>query len=160
MTSPARSSATPVSVPWPVAELIRVYAVNAASTVALLAAWWASSGTVRNSTQVMALAVAVTALVVSGSGNAVWLMVGRRAVGMRRAALRSRLEELVGSLDAQAPLPYPEPVAAADDAGPLLTLRNGTRYHRPGCELVTGKATVAWSADSRSDRKPCGVCLP
>jgi hypothetical protein len=159
MSAASRTSATPVSVPWPLAELIRVYAVNAAALIALLAAWWAAAGTVRNTSQVTAVAVAVTAVVVGGSGNAVWLMVGRRAVGIRRAEVRARLEALVEVLQDELPAAYPEPTAAARS---LVTLPNATRYHRPDCRLVTGKSAVVWSADDgrSTPRARCGVCLP
>ena len=158
MSVASRTSAAPVSVPWPLAELIRVYALNAAAMVALLAAWWAAAGTVRNTSQVTAVAVAVTAVVFSGSGNAVWLMVGRRAVGMRRTELRARLEALVQVLEDEGPIAYPEPALPTRS---LVTLPKATRYHRPECPLVAGKAAIEWSAaDGDVRRNPCGVCLP
>jgi hypothetical protein len=158
VSAASRTSAAPVSVPWPLAELIRVYALNAAAVVVLLAAWWAAAGTVRNASQVTAIAVAVTAVVASGTANAVWLMVGRRAVGMRRTALRARLEAVVQALEDEAPAAYPERSVSPRS---LVTLRKATRYHRSDCPLVSGKSTVVWSAtDAASPRVPCGVCLP
>jgi hypothetical protein len=158
MSAASRTSATPVSVPWPLAELIRVYALNAAAVVALLAAWWAAAGTVRNTSQVTAIAVAVTAVVVSGSGNAVWLMVGRRAVGIRRTEVRTRIEALVQALEDEGPAAYSEPATTSRS---LVTLPRATRYHRQDCPLVNGKPAIEWSAaDGEAPRVPCGVCLP
>jgi hypothetical protein len=159
MTAPARTAAAPVSVPWPLAELIRVYALNAAGLITVLAAWWGAAGTVRGTTQVIAIAVAVTAVVVSGSGNAVWVLVGRRAVGIRRTQLRERMEDLVAALGDITPSDVDEP---ASPPASLVTLRKATRYHRSGCDLVAGKPTIPWSADSNSGarRAPCGVCRP
>jgi hypothetical protein len=159
MTTPARTTAPPVSVPWPLAELIRVYALNSAALIAVLAAWWGASGTVRNSSQVMAIAVAVTAVVVSGSGNAIWVMVGRRAVGVRRTELRERLSNFVAALEDRVPTDEAD-YATLPPA--LVTLANATRYHRSDCELVAGKPAIAWSPGGNGvdGRAPCGVCRP
>jgi hypothetical protein len=158
MSPAVRAERATPALPWPVGDLVRLYVVNATVLVALVITWWVAAGTVRGGREVGALAVAIGGLIVSGGINALWLMVGRRSVSARRVALRSDLDDLIGAIVERA--------GAESEITPLpvacVTLENGSRYHRPGCELVAGKRTIAWSsadADARW-RVPCGVCRP
>jgi hypothetical protein len=154
-----RSAAQQPALPWPVTELLRVYAINAIALVALLVAWWVASGTVRNGHQVGSLAVGVAAVVVSGSANALWVLVGRRSVSSRRRQIADAVAVLVSELEREGgdPASRAVPTTAA-----FVTLEGVRRYHRPSCDLVVGKPIVAWSAqDPKAPwREPCGVCRP
>jgi hypothetical protein len=157
-TSASAAPGQRASLPWPVAELVRLYALNAVAIVALIGAWWGASGTVRNSAQVLAIAVGVGAVIVSGSANAIWLLVGRRAVAARRVAVRSGLEDVVTALNTREPV-----VAETTSLKPAyVTLESATRYHRRTCDLVIGKRTIPWSPQQPDTgwRTPCGVCQP
>jgi hypothetical protein len=148
--------------PWPVGELVRLYALNAGALVALIFAWWYAAGTVRGGHQIGAVAVGIGAVIVSGCANTLWLLVGRRSVAARRVALRSSLEDLAVTLQATGDAVDVRRDANTSTAAAYVTVDRGTRYHRANCELVVGKTTTAWSpADAGADwRTPCGVCNP
>jgi hypothetical protein len=146
------------TVPWPVSELVRLYAVNAIALVAVVASWFAAAGTVRSGSQVTAIAVGVAALVCSGGVNAMWLLVGRRAVAMRRAVVREQLERVTESLVARSAASSSRPTPSTRS---LVVVDRGTKYHRADCDLVAGKVTREWSsANGKDPRVPCGVCRP
>jgi hypothetical protein len=125
-------------------RLVLVQAV----AVAVVVASAALAGT-RDSVpdQVLWLNVAVSAAIVSGVANGVWLGRARRAIGRRRGALLAALDRL----------PAKEPTGGEPT---LVALPGMTLFHRPTCPLVAGKAVTAVSGGERGHRQPCGWCDP
>jgi hypothetical protein len=108
------------------------------------------------SSQAPSLNVAMVSLVAAGGANAWILIVGRRAIGMRRRALLG--EPAATSLRArQVAAP-----ATASGSDTLVADPGLRRFHRSDCALVAGRG---WPSASRTEherarRLPCGVCRP
>ena len=138
--------------PYTAADVLTIYATSVVAGGLGLLAWWNTSGAVDVNTQVPWANVAILALVVAGTGNAVWLLRCRRAVGERRAAIlplgtgHSRRTTLA------APTTRTKPVAVA----------GATRYHDGRCVFVDGKAVrrASEAAHRRAGRRPCDFCQP
>ena len=97
------------------------------------------------------VAIAVLAALISAAGNGVWLAVVRKAAGVRRLDVFTRLAiqvEPSGKVGLQ------QPAVAA--AAPAVMIEGLTLRHRPDCPLVAGKAVVP-AAD---DVPGCGWCSP
>lgn len=142
-----------LALPWRLADMLSLYAMAGVGFVALIVAWWGVSGTTRLSHQMMWVNVGAAGLLIVGAGNCLWLLAGRRAVGERRRLLLDRYEAVGGELEP----PH------TNGSGPKPVTVTGMRhYHRPGCQLVEGKATSAASvaAHRRARRHPCGMCNP
>lgn len=92
------------------------------------------------------ISVAVVGAIISGAGNGVRLVRGRRAVAGRRRRL----------LGAEPPAPS----LIQFDRLPLVTGPTMTLYHRADCPLVAGKATNPLSLRDHSGRRPCDWCRP
>jgi hypothetical protein len=137
--------------PWRLGDLLGLYVTVSIGGILLLLAWWGASGTGKFSSQIVWVNVAIVGLVVAGSGGAVWLLTGRRAVGERAEAL----------LPLGAASFVPETDVDGDGARRLVAAPRMTRYHRDGCQLVAGKdLRVASEAEHRAaGRRPCGMCL-
>ncbi|MDQ2651155.1 MAG: hypothetical protein M3Z03_16575 [Actinomycetota bacterium] len=143
--------------PWRLSEMLVLYGFTVASVVVMLVGWWGVSGTARLSHQVPWICVAVGGLILLGTGNSFWLLIGRRAVADRRRELLAAFA----------------PFAADTGTATEVHLRNGAapkpvaatgmgHYHRPTCQLVQGKATRAATvaAHAKAGRRPCGMCEP
>ena len=144
---------------WTVGDLTRLAAAYAAAACTLGVCWVAVSTTVRWSTQITWLAVAVGAVVVSGCGAARWLLIGFRTVRRRQQLVDERAASLERALLPSAPSERPEISAATRE---LVTVPGMKRYHLPTCRLVAGKTISAESerAHVAAGRQPCGVCRP
>jgi hypothetical protein len=123
---------------------------NLAGAALVAAAWWGSSLALTVGHQVVWANVGFAGLAVACLGDAWWLATGRRAVDRRqRDALETvrRARPLLSSR-----------VLAAD----LVAVPEATRYHRPSCALVDGKAVRegARAGHESSGLQPCGVCRP
>lgn len=137
---------------WPVVRLRWLIAAQAVSVAAILVAGRAAAGQAAVGDQVPWVSLAVTAAVVSGAGNALWLLHLRRATGLRSRALLASMA--AGATEADlAPV---DPAAPEADA-PLVAVPGMTLVHRPGCLLVVGKRTEPAGRDA-GDREPCGWC--
>jgi hypothetical protein len=134
--------------PWRLQHLLLLYAALAVAALVMLASWFGASGTTKLSTQIVWLNVGAAGVVLAGTAIALWLMVGRRAVGLR-------VQGLIGRLAAP-------PVEARRDSARLVAGPRMTRYHREDCPLVQGKRVRPASAaqHQRAGRLPCGVCAP
>src|SRR5947207_2668862 len=159
MTVVAAENARPPSIPWRVDDLVVLYATTFAGAVMLLIAWWGASGTTQLGAQLAWVNVAVAGVILAGTGNAIWLLHGRRSVTLRRR----RLVDEGFSLGAGART-HPVPsggsrVGAGPDAA-LVASPRMTRFHRQDCPLVAAKVVSAASRSSheRAGRRPCGVC--
>jgi hypothetical protein len=128
--------------------------LSALGAACAFAGWVGSSRTGRTSTGELWLVLGIVGLVLEGSGIATWLLMGTRRV-------RSRQAELLGPLLSRHE-PDAHAVVAATDGTELLSTPTMTRYHRPGCELVSGKDAVPATLRKHlaAGRQACGVCRP
>lgn len=120
--------------------------------------WWGASAEEVVATQMPWMALGALGVLIAGGLNAVWLLAGRRAVGLRcRASILAPGVEEVPTLDLRA-------VNGVDDsAGANLVAGTRMRYfHRSGCTLARTKAVTAAerSEHVQQGRKPCEVCRP
>jgi len=144
-THPPRAA----SGPWPRAAVSSVVSLNGIGLALVLGGWYVAAGQLLLRDQVAGSNVAIAGIVVAGAGNAVWVLTGRRALGLRR--------EGIGALAQTRHVHRPGPARAEPVASDEMT-----RYHRPDCEFAAGRAVVARprKAHEASGRQPCGVCQP
>jgi hypothetical protein len=132
--------------------------VVALSGVVLLGAWYSVAGKATWDDQVIGINLGVAALVVANAAGFLFLMAGRRAVGVRRMAL-------LGDPAPELVVPYPSQPAHDLLAAPADALVAGeglTHYHRADCPMAVHKSFVAASRSEheRSGHAACGVCRP
>jgi hypothetical protein len=140
--------------PWQLGNVLNLATGNLIGLCLVVGGWVGASGKPLPSRQLGWVTVAAIGLLCSGVSNAMWLLAGRRAVGLRRArAVTEPLGRLSPGRNASAANTAEDQVVAA------ATM---TRYHRPSCELVAGKTVevLAESDHIGRDRQPCGVCKP
>jgi hypothetical protein len=140
--------------PWTSAELSRVVLSNALGAVLIAISWYQVAGQLTTRDELAWLNVGILGVAVAGVSNAMWLLRGRRNIGLARVMIlpdvppRSATrwsDRLSEDLENQ-------PVASAAM----------TRYHRPSCPLVEGKRTSATSRrdHERAGKIPCELCEP
>jgi hypothetical protein len=125
--------------------------------VAWAIAWYQVAGQVSYGHQIGWGDLAVGGLILTTTGQLLWLLRGRRAVGEARRRLL-RLEA--------SGLPRSTPPATRNEASPEDDDRvagpNARFFHRRDCPMVVDRN---WAACGRLDhlasgRTPCGVCKP
>lgn len=121
---------------------------------AVLTSWLGSSGETTVAAQAAWIDVGVVGMMVAAALTTALIVGGRRAVGRRRVALLST--------GGPAHVAGWEDLVAAPAAHELVATDDMRYYHRPTCELTTGKAVRPSSADAhqRAGRRPCGICEP
>lgn len=129
--------------PWDAAALRLFLAGTAVGAVLIAAGWSGASTTARFRDQIVWINVGVIGITVAVAAEVLWLLKGRRAVGILRRALI-----------ADAP---PPAAGAPDNAGAVVTVAGTLRIHRSYCLLVAGKRTVETDTSGGS---PCEICRP
>lgn len=143
--------------PTPVPLLVAVVHVL---TIALaLIAWYGSSGVATPDCQIPWVALALFGPVLSGAVNGVWLLIARRALGIRQRKVSARIREVRDQY-----APTAARAIAGEGAVSLVALEGMSFYHRAGCVLVQGRPG-ARTTNRRPDheaagRRPCGWCQP
>ena len=151
--------------PWEPTQLVRLSVGTAVGLFAVATGWLGVSGQAALTLQFAWASLCILGLVVSGLANIAWLLAGRRALGVRLAAVlpqvAARLQQPVPSPDAAA-VPSPAPVRTAVDALALVASAAMTRFHSVDCPLVRGKDVTASSRaqHQRLGRSCCPVCAP
>lgn len=152
---------------WSLNDLLRVITGNSLAAVALLVAWFGTSGSVDPSRSAAFTVVGIAAVILQGSANVVWLLRGRRSIGERRAALMEQFLEVLPSLAQDVPVQV-RAARAGTAATPAVTPQQvvavaaATRYHHPDCQLAVGKADLILAdveEHESAGRVACGVCL-
>ena len=140
---------------WLAGDVVLLYALSVLGAALVLASAWATTAADDVSTRIAWINLGVAGLLVAGTGNAFWLMAGRRAVGERRARLLA-----VPQVDTEVSVALPSADTEPDSG--LAAVAGGGRFHRKHCALVVGKAVTvgARSRHERAGRRPCGVCQP
>ena len=95
---------------------------------------------------------AIAGIIVAGVGNAVWLLTGRRAVGLRRRTVANAIERRYRG--------RAQPIA--EQTTTLVAAKGMTRYHRADCVFVAERRVTANKRQTHESRgrTPCGVCRP
>lgn len=147
--------------PWEAAHLLRACVAVAVSAVALMVSWWGASGTARLSTELAWLNLGVVGLVVIGVTLAMWLLVGRRALGRRQAAVTASLEVAVAKRKSRSEAGI-SVRGESPETDAVVWGKGMTLYHRTNCQLVAGKPvrSATLRSHERARRKPCQICLP
>jgi hypothetical protein len=147
-TRPAQT----VDGPWRLGDAMSLFTLNAVGVALLVTGWYMAGGRLLLHDQVSGANVAIAGIIAAGVGNALWLLTGRRAVGMRRNVVGAAVEERYRSR------PRPAGVVATK----LVAAKGMTRYHRPDCVFVAERRVTANKRETHESRgrTPCGVCRP
>ena len=143
------------SAPWHAGNQLSLAFLSLLGLGGIVLSWWMVGGTTETATQQGWVDVGVVALLVAATGDALYLLNGRRAVHRGQRALALRLAALA---DGNAAVDEASP----DSAAGVVTAPKMSRYHRSDCLLVRGKTVSRGSvAENRlAGRRPCGVCTP
>lgn len=143
----------PAPVPWTIGHLVTLCAAYVVAGAAIAGSWFVMSQREVADSQVAPMAIGAIGCAVGLLAGPLWVMAGRRAVGIRLGAALDRIDAGDGQVEQEAP----ERAAA----GGLVATEAMRHFHRPDCELVRGK-----SATRRSEREhrargrvPCQVCI-
>jgi hypothetical protein len=145
-----------LSLPWNVGDILRAIGLATLGLAALVAATIKSSGEHALADQVVWLNLAVGGVLLCGVGVAVFLLNGRRAIGVGRQALALRLD--VGD-----PVVRPSVLAPiVTGSGDLVAAPGTTHFHHDGCLLIRGKSVQRASVEEHraGGRTACPMCAP
>ena len=153
---------------WSAEDLLRWALVTGLGGIVIAVSWYVCAGDASFNRQIGPLDAAVAGAVVSGLGNAVWLLRGRRALGERRRALLADPLVAIDTGDPGAVRRVSTPagtgtVSPVTSEAELLVAGEGLlRFHRPDCILASGRAWTSATREQHEDtgRLPCGVCRP
>jgi len=124
------------------------------------AGWWGTSGEPTVGRQFRWVGAGATGVMLAGAVSALWLLAGRRSVGLRS---RRSIPVPDDALPVKVVDLRSVPETNGSSGSGSLVAASGMRYfHRASCALVRGKAAgAADRADHiREGRVPCGVCQP
>lgn len=147
-------------VPWTSGDATRLLLVNTAGAFTVLVGWVGTSGTADLSDQFAWTSLAVLGFLVAGTGNGLWLLSGRRAVGIRLEALLDGAPQTTAEPSAE--VVVETRVLAPVDDDQLVAPAAATRFHRRNCVLVRDKDVdvASLSGHRKSGRVACEVCQP
>lgn len=156
-----KSTSGPGATPWRPLDVGIFVGGQVVGLALLLVGWIQASGELRPKGQIGSLNLGIVGAAVAVAAALRFQGRGRRAVAARRGLVSQTLKRsgpwrsVRGEVDLRA-VP-----AAHADAG-LVSSERMTKYHRPGCQLVAGKAVVAGGRRTHEEagRRPCGVCEP
>jgi hypothetical protein len=148
-----------VRVPWRVGDLTLLSVLSFLGLAGLMTGWIGASSSTTVRTEELWLVVGIVAAVLSGFGNAMWLLAGHRTVRGRAKAVTAEIRELLLVPTAgDATVVNSEPVVG----GALVAAARMTHFHRRTCHLTVGKKVIArtHAQHLKSGRHACGVCQP
>lgn len=157
MTAPTRRRRS--SVPWQPNDLTWLVVLSLLAVIGIGVAWYQTSGIGELSHQLSWLNLAVVSIVVASVGNLMWIVNGRRAVGIRRRELLARwdVDDEPAPSSRFAVEPSPALVTPAARSGVLVRAAGMSYAHDPSCPLMAGKTAV-----EVGERNPvvCAICHP
>lgn len=117
----------------------------------LAVAWAGASGREETSDQIAWLNLGIVGVLVPAVTGRLWVLRSRRAVQYRVGAILDAADSVPIDVVAQPLRPHR-----------LVTAARMSRYHRPECLLVAGKALSddSLAAHERAGRRPCEMCQP
>jgi hypothetical protein len=138
--------------PWRAGDVSSLLTLNAVGLALLVAGWSMAAGRVLFHDQVSGANVAIAGIIVAGVGNGVWLLTGRRAVGLRRRTMAGAIEQRYRR--------RPQPIA--EETTTFVAAKGMTRYHRHDCVFVVDRKVTARRRQTHESqgRTPCGACRP
>jgi hypothetical protein len=134
---------------WLFGDLVKLVLRSIFGLVGIGAAWFGCSGTIVFRDNLIWIAAGVTATIIGLTGPISWLI--RGIAGVKRAAADVAWAARAEEAALMVARPHEE------SGGALVSAAGMRRYHRPGCELVSGKPVHQVSGD---DLLPCGMCNP
>jgi hypothetical protein len=135
--------------PWTVAQLTTTLGVAVLALVGIAVTWLGSADAEVYNDQLAWLGTAIVVTALGVVAGVAWIGGGTRTVRLlRKEVLLDASSVSLGRL----------PTEPAHEEVDVVVVANGTRFHRPSCPFVAGKA-VAAPRDRRS-RRPCEVCKP
>jgi hypothetical protein len=150
---------------WGAEDLLRWAITTGLGGIVMAVAWYIAAGEATFGQQVGPLDAALAGLLLSGLGNLVWLLHGRRALGERRRLLLPDVAEArVSAVAAVVVSGPPSTSTGAPSATDVFLAGEGMeRFHKPECALAAGR--TGWTTATRREhedagRRPCGVCRP
>jgi hypothetical protein len=140
--------------PWSSVELTRIIGSNAIGLVLIAISWYQVAGDVTVRDQLAWFNVGIIGVAIAGVSNGLWLLRGRRHVGLARIMVLPDRPRRVGA-------GWDDRLAEDLENKPVAS-KTMTRYHRASCPLVDGKATTATTrrAHERAGKIPCELCEP
>jgi hypothetical protein len=141
--------------PWRTGELVRVGVVSTAGLIGVAVAWYGASAQADWPDTLPWASLGAAAVTVALLGPVAWLMAALRRV-------RSLRREVMPWLEAAVSTPNIGPTVPTAPGADFVTVGGMTRFHRPGCPLVTGKPVRPLTIEEAraSALEPCGVCGP
>jgi hypothetical protein len=141
-------------VPWRPSDATRLLLVEVTGATAVIGGWLGAADTSDLAHQLGWVTVAVVGLVIASTGNTLWLLAGRRNVGLR-------LQTALAERDAR-PRGLGSAPAAPTQQSCLVAVPKGSRYHRQDCVLVIGKTTTTRAVEEHLAQglRACEVCDP
>ena len=139
--------------PWTGRDAAVAAGAGGLGAVTLVAAWAGASGATTLAQQTGWISTGIGGILFASVGGSYWFLQGRRTVSRRRRAW------IVGERNRRA---ANERRAVGTDGAQFVAGVSMTRYHRPGCPLVSGKPVLADAreAHEQGGRRSCGVCRP
>jgi hypothetical protein len=136
------TEAAPAGLLWARTDLVLIVAANVVGAVLILIGWLGSSDALTLSDSVDWLKVGIVGVIFAGICNGLFLLRGRRAVGLARRAVLG--------------IPRTRPIGTDTAAPALVALAGSTRVHVPTCPMVLGKPVQP----ATDDLQPCELCRP
>jgi hypothetical protein len=135
--------------PWTRRLCTALVVVQVVALALILVAWYWGSGELTVNEELSWLNLGLLGVGLSMAGNVLWLALARRSIVIARHHI----------------LPLPRRTSseqAVSDDRPPVTGTGMTRYHRPGCLLVAGKATTSAppATIEAQGLAPCPTCRP
>ncbi len=138
------ADAAPVGGLWARTDLALVVGANVVGLVLIVVGWLGSSDALTLNGSVDWLKVGIVGVIFAGVCNGLFLLRGRRAVGLARRAVLG--------------VPRDRRVVVVDEPVALVARPGGRRIHRAGCPMVAGKSVE--TVPTVGDRVPCELCRP
>jgi hypothetical protein len=146
--------------PWSFESLLKLILSDTVAGGFIAGSWFAASGVGSVRQQLPWVAGSLASLVLAGGANALWLLRGRRFVGLRRVSLLPGANAIARS---NGHVPRGDHVAAdAAHALALVSAPNMAHYHQTSCALAVGKPcrSATRTEHEANGLIPCGVCEP
>jgi hypothetical protein len=141
--------------PWRASQLAASLMAGTVGAAGIALTWWGSASVKLYGHQMVWLVMAVLLTAVGVLGGVSWLVNGTRAVRLLRKDVLVQVAAFAGKHQPSSSHDH----QASHDAP--VWVDNGTRYHRPGCPFVVGKALVSFDTfQPRPGVRPCEVCQP
>ena len=136
------TQAAPAGLLWARTDLVLVVGANVVAAILILVGWLGTSDALTLNDSVDWLEVGIVGVIFAGIGNGLFLLRGRRAVGLARRAVLG--------------VPRVRQIAVDAPGTTLVALAGSARMHMSSCPMVAGKPVQPATAGLQ----PCELCRP